>query len=63
MDFVARLFLYTGLFCLLLMILGLIKPWVFLWWEDIQNRRRVLKLYGSIAGVCFLIYVVLKLVS
>jgi len=35
--------------------LGLIKPWWLLWWEDSQNRLKVIKLYGSIALVSYII--------
>ena len=42
------------------MLIGLIKPWMMLWWEDVQNRRKVIKLYGT-SGVFFLIvYVILQ---
>lgn len=36
------------------MAIGLIKPWMLLWWEDTQNRRKVIKLYGT-SGLLFLI--------
>lgn len=38
----------------LFMVLGLIKPWMMLWWEDVQNRKKVIKLYGT-SGLFFLI--------
>lgn len=32
----------------LLLLIGLWKPWVVLWWLDYQNRLRVLMYYGSL---------------
>jgi len=36
------------------MIIGLVKPWIMLWWEDVQNRKKVFLLYG-ISGLVFLV--------
>lgn len=36
------------------MVVGLFKPWLMLWWEDVQNRKKVLQVYGS-TGILFLI--------
>jgi len=54
---------YIRQMCLLLSItsvvflsLGLIKPWLLLWWEDTQNRRKVIRVYGSVAVIFYLIY-------
>ncbi len=33
--------------CLLGMIVGLYQPWLVLWWLDRQNRKTVLKAYGT----------------
>jgi hypothetical protein len=30
-----------------------------LWWEDVQNRRKVIKLYGSIAFICYVFYLII----
>jgi hypothetical protein len=35
-------------------VVGLIKPWIMLWWEDTQNRKKVIKLYGTL-GLLFLV--------
>jgi hypothetical protein len=35
-------------------MVGLIKPWIMLWWEDTQNRKKVIKLYGTL-GLLFLL--------
>jgi hypothetical protein len=56
MDFINRFFLYitiTSIFCL---VIGLMKPWIMLWWEDLQNRRKVIRLYGSIALISYVLY-------
>jgi len=33
---------------MLLLVAGLYKPWIALWWQSTQNRRKVLHLYGSL---------------
>lgn len=30
-----------------------------LWWEDVQNRKKVIKLYGGVAVLFFVIYLLL----
>lgn len=60
MYHVRLLILLLSLTSFLFMMLGLIKPWMMLWWEDVQNRRKVIKLYGT-SGLFFLIvYVILQ---
>lgn len=60
MYYVRLLILLLSLTSFLFMVLGLIKPWMMLWWEDIQNRKKVIKLYGT-SGLFFLIvYVILQ---
>jgi hypothetical protein len=54
MYYVQLLILLLSLTSFLFMVLGLIKPWIMLWWEDVQNRRKVIKLYGT-SGLFFLI--------
>jgi hypothetical protein len=63
MEFVQQLSLYMFVSSLVLLLIGLFKPWVTLWWEDIQNRKKVITLYGSIAFASFLMYEVLNLIS
>jgi hypothetical protein len=41
---------------LVFMLYGLYKPWIMLWWEDVQNRRKVIKLYGSVALFSYALY-------
>jgi hypothetical protein len=60
MYHVRLLILLISLTSFLFMVLGLIKPWIMLWWEDVQNRRKVIKLYGT-SGLFFLIvYLILQ---
>lgn len=47
--------------CLISLIIGLFKPWLLLWWEDVQNRKKIIQVYGSLSLVFFLIYLVLGL--
>lgn len=54
MYHVRLLILLVSITSFLFMLLGLIKPWIMLWWEDVQNRRKVIKLYGT-TGLSFLI--------
>ncbi|MBX2944470.1 MAG: hypothetical protein KF725_01455 [Cyclobacteriaceae bacterium] len=63
MDNVRLFFLLLSLAALLFMVAGLFKPWLLLWWEDVQNRRKVIKLYGSIALLSYLVYLGLRFVG
>lgn len=55
-----RLFcLLLSLACLLSLIIGLFKPWLLLWWEDVQNRKKIILIYGSLSLIFFIAYVVL----
>jgi hypothetical protein len=44
-----------------LMLAGLSKPWLLLWWRDTQTRLDVIKLYGGSAAVSYFVYWMLKL--
>lgn len=59
MDRIRLFFLLMSLASLLFMVMGLFKPWILLWWEDVQNRRKVIKVYGSVALFSFIVYEVL----
>jgi hypothetical protein len=61
MDYVRLLMLLIALTPLLFLLLGLIRPWIMLWWEDLQNRLKVIKVYGTVAVICFLAYWVMGL--
>ena len=56
MSFFQQLFLYVSFMALLFLLIGLYKPWVMLWWEDVQNRRKVIKVYGLVALVSHAAY-------
>lgn len=60
MEYVG-LFYYLSLLCLLFIAIGLWRPWVMLWWEDVSNRRKVIQVYGSIAILFYAVYWGLKL--
>jgi hypothetical protein len=59
MHFISQLLLYTAIVSFLFMGLGLYKPWVMLWWEDVQNRKKVIRLYGTISVLSFVFYMIL----
>ena len=44
-----------------LMMIGFYKPYLIVWWEDIQNRRKVLKVYGGSTVLFFIIYLISKI--
>lgn len=59
MEFAHKLLLYISVTALIFLLIGLYSPWVMLWWEDMQNRRKVVKLYGGISVVTYTAYFVL----
>ena len=46
---------------LLIMLIGLIEPWWVLWFEAVQHRLKVIKVYGTVAAVCWGLSWLLKL--
>ncbi len=56
MEFIQRFFLYVTLTATFCLAIGLFQPWIMLWWEDIQNRRRVIKVYGLVAIISYAVY-------
>ena len=42
-------------FDFLLLTVGLYKPWIVLWWMPRQNRKLVLKIYGTLGAVLALL--------
>lgn len=60
MEFIQQLFLYLGFTALIFLIAGLFKPWIMLWWEDVQNRKKVIKVYGLVAAFSFVVYFGMK---
>ena len=63
MHLISQLALLIGIFSFILLLAGLVRPWMLLWWEDVQTRRKVIKLYGTIGAVSLLIYCVLILID
>lgn len=61
MEFIQQLFLYLGFTALIFLVIGLFKPWIMLWWEDIQNRKKVIKVYGLVAMFSFAVYFGIKI--
>jgi hypothetical protein len=55
MEFIQQLLFYISITSLVFLLMGLYKPWVMLWWEDVQNRRKVIRLYGSITVVSYFV--------
>ncbi|HNP94410.1 MAG TPA: hypothetical protein PKJ63_02235 [Cyclobacteriaceae bacterium] len=49
--------------CLISMIIGLFKPWLLLWWEDVQNRKKIILVYGSLSLIFYLAYVVIGVIT
>jgi len=37
-------------------VIGLFRPWAMLGWEDVQSRRKVIKVYGLVALLCYAAY-------
>jgi hypothetical protein len=62
MYYVRLLMLMICFTSLLFLLIGLIKPWFMLWWEDVQHRWKIIKVYGSIALLFGLIYLLLGVV-
>jgi hypothetical protein len=55
MEYLKLLLRFTSITAFLLLLFGLYKPWVVLWWEDVQNRKKVLILYGSVGIALWLL--------
>jgi hypothetical protein len=56
MEFLQQLFLYASFTAIIFLIVGLFKPWMMLWWEDVQNRRKVIKVYGLSAIISYALH-------
>jgi uncharacterized membrane protein YozB (DUF420 family) len=63
MYYVRLLFLLLASTSFLFLLIGLIKPWIMLWWEDVQNRKKIILVYGSLAVFFLMIYYVLGLLT
>lgn len=53
--------LVAGAMLTALMVAGLYKPWLMLWWRATQTRLDVIKLYGGGAAISYFVYWLLKL--
>jgi hypothetical protein len=60
-EFLKLLFLLIGLASLASLLAGLYKPWIVLWWEDVQNRKKVIAVYGTILLITAVVYWSLEL--
>lgn len=60
MYYLLLLILFMALTSLLFMFIGLVKPWAMLWWEDTQTRLKVIKVYGALTVIFFLLYWILR---
>ena len=56
MDFIQRFFFYMSYASLLCLLLGLFKPWMMVWWEDTQNRKKVIRIYGTAGVISYALY-------
>jgi hypothetical protein len=63
MHFVRQLSLYIAITSVIFLVIGLFRPWAMLWWEDVQNRRKVIRLYGLIAAFTYTVYWILYFVE
>ena len=60
MHSVRLLLLFLVAACTLFLVIGLIRPWTMLWWEDVQNRKKVIQIYGSLSVFFYLLYQISK---
>jgi hypothetical protein len=56
MYYIRQMFLLLSITSVLFLFIGLMKPWLLLWWEDTQNRRKVIRVYGTVAIIFYVIY-------
>jgi hypothetical protein len=63
MEFTRTVVLYFAVTAALLLAVGLYKPWIVLWWEDRQNRLKVIKLYGTLIVLSMMAYFILPFTS
>lgn len=54
-GFISLGFKIVSILSFIMLVAGLYKPWMVLWWEDRQYRLKVIKLYGITGIVCWLI--------
>jgi len=54
-GFISLGFKILSILSFIMLVAGLYKPWMVLWWEDRQYRLKVIKLYGITGIVSWLI--------
>ncbi|MCE2994968.1 MAG: hypothetical protein ACK5RG_08990 [Cyclobacteriaceae bacterium] len=62
MENLRLMFLLLSISAALFLVIGLFKPWVMLWWEDVQNRKKIILVYGSISLFFLLAYWIMGVV-
>jgi hypothetical protein len=62
MENLRLMFLLLSASSALFLVIGLFKPWVMLWWEDVQNRKKIILVYGSISLFFLLAYWIMGVV-
>jgi hypothetical protein len=62
-EFLKLLFALIALVSLIFLLSGLYKPWIVLWWEDVQTRKKVIKVYGTILVITLLVFWVLEILK
>jgi hypothetical protein len=63
MDIARQLLLICFLVFSGVLVLGLVVPWIAVWWEDTQNRRQVIRIYGTGGLLALLMYMALGIVE
>jgi hypothetical protein len=53
LESLAFFFKSAAVTSLLVLLIGLIEPWWVLWFEAVQHRLKVIKIYGLLAVVCW----------
>ncbi|HEX7016021.1 MAG TPA: hypothetical protein VF191_10965 [Cyclobacteriaceae bacterium] len=56
-------FAFTGTLSAFLLLAGLWRPWIVLWWRSHQNRKMVLRWYGTSFLVSALAFWVVQLLQ
>lgn len=56
MTFLERFFLVVSVVAYIFLGVGLYKPWIMLWWASVQNRRKIIRLYGSLGTFSYFVY-------
>ncbi|MBI3221063.1 MAG: hypothetical protein HYZ44_16230 [Bacteroidetes bacterium] len=59
MENLRLMFLLLSISASLFLVIGLFKPWVMLWWEDVQNRKKIILVYGTISLFFLLAYFIM----